>query len=603
MRGESRASTCKGEKTLYLCICRLLGRRSGGWRLVFRLFGGVACALLLSAGAAAAQSSQPLTPRDPTAVLPPLPVSQPLDTRAVQSRVAPDVGAAASQFVFRSGHFAGAASVPAALLDAAWAPYVGRTVSLADLRTIASAAEQIYADAGLPFVAILVPPQEVRDGQVEFQVIEGRVTDLTVLGRDPTARRQATRGFQPLLGLQPVPVDRIERAYDLARDIPGLSLAGSLRRGSQAGGMDLVVQAERRDWRFYVNANNFYPEAVGPFGVLLGADYYGGSLHGDQTSVQLYSTTDGEEQRVLRFSHLRRLNSSGTSVSLTLLGADANPQGSVAPLDLATDVFAARGELAQPFIRRGAFELDGAAAFEWTDQKTQVFSSVRLTEDNLRILVARLFGRVGRENGRLFTRYGLELRQGVQVGDASRPGDFALSRFGSDPQATVLRFNLAGEARANDKARLAFRLEGQWSNDSLTAPEEYSVGNLTVGRGYEPGSSYGDRALALSVEGQLGPYRPREWLAVTPYAFADAVKVWNEEPLAPNDRWVRSVGVGLRFDFPDRARLDLFWADPLDAPLGLGESRPQPRVFVNLTVALPDAFAGIGGLLRRGASR
>lgn len=563
--------------------------------------------MLLSAGAAAARTAQPLTPRDPSAALPPPPpASQPLDTRSVQAQGAAPTGdpsTTAGQFVFRAGRFTGGGSIPAARLDAAWTPYVGRTVSLADLRTIASAAEQIYADAGLPFVAVLVPPQEVRDGTVEFQVIEGRVTDITVLGRNPDARRQATRAFQPLLGLQPLPVDRIERAYDLARDIPGLSLAGSLRRGSQAGGMDLVIQAERRDWRFYANANNFYPEAVGPWGVLLGADYYGGSLYGDQTSVQLYSTTDGEEQRVLRFSHSRRLNSSGTAVSLTLLGADANPQGAVAPLDLATDVFAARAEVTQPFIRRGDFELDGALAFEWTDQKTQVFSSVRLTEDNLRILVARVFGRLGRENGRLWARYGFELRQGVDIAGASQPGDFALSRFGADPQGTVLRFALQGEARATDHARLAWRAEGQWSNDSLTAPEEYTVGNLTIGRGYEPGASYGDRAVALSLEGQLGPYRPREWLALTPYVFADAVKVWNEEPLAPNDRWVRSYGVGVRFDFPDRARLDVFWANPQDAPLGLGESRPQPRVFVNLTVALPDAFAGIGRMFGRGASR
>lgn len=265
-------------------------------------------------------------------------------------------------------------------------------------------------------------------------------------------------------------------------------------------------------------------------------------------------------------------------------------------------MFAARAEIAQPVIRRGALELDVAGTLEWTDQETQVFSSFGLTEDRLRILVGRVFGRVGRENGRLWARYAIEVRQGLELGDASRPGDAGLSRFGSDPQATVLRYALQGEARATDRAQLNWRVEGQWTDDSLTAPEEFSVGNLTIGRGYEPGASYGDRAFAVSLEGQVGPYRPRAWLAITPYVFYDAVKVWNEEPFAPDDRWVTSVGAGVRLDLAQRARLDLFWADPQDRPLGVGEPRPQPRFFVNLTVALPDAFAGVGRVLRRGAS-
>ena len=37
--------------------------------------------------------------------------------------------------------------------------------------------------------------------------------------------------------------------------------------------------------------------------------------------------------------------------------------------------------------------------------------------------------------------------------------------------------------------RLDLRAEGQFTNDPLTIPDQYSAGNLTIGRGYQPGAA------------------------------------------------------------------------------------------------------------------
>ena len=151
------------------------------------------CAALM-ASTAVAQVEQyipPVTSNDPTSVAPPPPVdSEPLDIDRPQQTAPAD--SPALGVALRGARFAGAKALGEERLRPAWAPYVGRDVSLSDLREIARKAERIYADAGYPFVVVAVQPQEIVGGVVEFTVVEGRISDLTVLGADPTARRQAT---------------------------------------------------------------------------------------------------------------------------------------------------------------------------------------------------------------------------------------------------------------------------------------------------------------------------------------------------------------------------------------------------------------------------
>ena len=552
----------------------------------------------------AAAQDRPLTPTDPTAALP-----EPPQTSPPLERETPPADPAAGEVAiveFRAARFTGVKAVDEARLRPAWQDQVGRQLTLSDLRAIARRAEAIYADAGYPFVAVVVPAQEIRDGTVQFNVVEGRITDLTMLGADPIARRQAAAAFQPLVDREPLAADDLERAYEAARTTPGLSIAGALRRGSRPGGMDLVLQTRRRGYRAYANINNLFSDPVGPWGVLVGVDVFGGSLYGDQTSIQLYSTFETDEQQVLRLSHSRRINRHGTNVAATYMVADSNPQGVVAPLDLATDVQVFRAEVSHPLVARLNGGVAVSVAFDWSDQETAVFNQIALTEDRTRVLSARLAGRW--RNDRIIANGFLEARQGLDLGDASQPGDPLLSRPEGDPQAFVVRAGADAEVEVFPRVRLYGRVEGQFTEDVLLAPDEYSVGNLTIGRGYDPGSGFGDRALGMVLEGRLGPYEfvgPVRW---SPFVFYDRVRLENEDStgVVP-EATLSSLGGGLRFEWPGRGRLDVVYAKPRDPlpvpnpPPGLEE--PDERILVNLTLSLDPLFDGMFARFSRGDRR
>ena len=514
----------------------------------------------------------------------------PAPSSAKTAVAAPKASRPAPLFILRKVSFEGARAVSAQSLEESWRDFAGKAVSLPDLTTIARRAETIYARRGYPFVAIVLNPQQVADGAVVYRVVEGRISELSILGADPSARRQASVAFAPLVDRAPLKGAEVEAAYERARAIPGLTVVGALHRGATAGGMDLLVQTKREPWYVYADVNNLYPDALGPWGVLLGADHRGGSRFGDQASAQIYESLDGGRQTIARLSYQRGIDERGTTVVASVLGAWASPGREVAPLDLATNVFDGRIAASTPLVSRIQQSLNATASFEIDNQQTRVFGQTTLSDDKLRILSLALSGawRFPREAVAGGT---VELRQGVGGLGGSSLGNPNLSRPGADPRATVAKFAFEGLSPALHKLRFDLRLEGQTSSAPLAASEQYTVGNLTIGRGYQPGANFGDKAIAGAIEARLGPYPLRNSrFSIEGFGFFDDVHVWSNATGGEMSRSLHSAGGGIRLQTADRVRIELTYAKAFTPPLGLGEATPGGRVLLNISFGLNDLY-------------
>ena len=551
----------------------------------------MALALGLTHSTLALAQGQPLSPYDISRVpqkTPPAP-AQPLGLPPAASAAAAQN--ATPRFVLREVQFDGAATIPPSRLTSAWTDYRDKPVSLADLRAIGRAAEHIYADAGYPFVAVVLKVQEVQGGIVHYDVIEGRITDLTILGSDPTARRQATAALQPLVNRQPLSLAEVESAYEIARRVPGLNVAGALRRGSEPGGMDLVVTAKRDEpWRFYANVNNLYADPVGPWGVLAGADYTGSTQYGDQGSAQVYTSVPTGQQVLARGSYFIGLDSEGTQIGMSGLWGKADPKGQFTQLQLAADIATGRVEISQPLIARPDLLITADVGFDVNNQRTQVFGNESLSNDKLRIISATLTGEAigpyGQWDG------SVAVRRGLDVLGASNRGDPNLSRVDGDPQATVLKASLHGETPALDKVSLVLKSDFQYSGDRLLAPDQYTPGNLSIGRGYQPGAAVGDSAAAGSIEVRVGPYQLPKSVQAEPFVFLDSVYLKNNGGAAFDSRALFSFGGGVRLQLAQMLHVDVIYAVPEDAILP-GGAKPPSLLLLNLTIGLNEAFSAI----------
>jgi hemolysin activation/secretion protein len=186
-------------------------------------------------------------------------------------------------------------------------------------------------------------------------------------------------------------------------------------------------------------------------------------------------------------------------------------------------------------------------------------------------------------------------RKGLHILGASPANAPALSRPAGDSDAWVVRSEGYGTVRYDPylvrlpPVNFSIHFVGQWADRPLLAYEEQAIGNLTVGRGYDPDSASGDRVVAAEAKLEFGPIglikfgraAAAQGISVGPYVFYDYARVANLDPGSVNVS-LRSLGGGFELRLPYRLRADLYYAVPLDKPYVAAPSKPPPKVFVQI---------------------
>jgi hemolysin activation/secretion protein len=96
-----------------------------------------------------------------------------------------------------------------------------------------------------------------------------------------------------------------------------------------------------------------------------------------------------------------------------------------------------------------------------------------------------------------------ELRRGLGIFDATDGDECSSvppSRIDGDATATVLRAGGQGELALGRDFAIAVSPRLQYAFDALLSFEEFTAGNYTVGRGYDPATLSGDSGVGVTAE-------------------------------------------------------------------------------------------------------
>jgi hemolysin activation/secretion protein len=570
----------------------------------------------LAAGLATASpaAAQP-APAPPTRQEIESPVRSPADTTAPRLEVEGELPRApcaldrpeyeAIRFTPTEVEFADLRGMAPADLAPAYAEYIGREQPLSVICAIRDRAAAILRRAGY-IAAVEVPEQRIEGGRVRLRVLMARLVDLRVRGDAGRNERLIAAYLENLLDQEVFNTFQAERYLLLAGDLPGYTVRLSLRpAGTLPGEVAGEVIVVRRPGRLDLNLQNYGSREVGRYGGLLRAQFNGLTGLGDRTVFGLYSTADFEEQQTVQVAHDFRLGDEGLRIGGQVTYSRARPSLQPA-LDIESRTFFATAEAAYPIVRRQRVSFTAGIGLDVVDQEVDFFD-LPLSEDRLRVLFGRLDGslvgpeveggRRGEPAWRLDGR--LELRQGLSglgasdgcdetFANCTAPGVTPPSRLEGRPDATLLRGALSGEWRPRPDVALFVGFSGQATGDPLFSFEEFSAGNYTAGRGYDPAVLTGDRGAGVQAELRLGSLRPQSErdLAVQAYLFFDAAWVGNEDAFALAMREdLQSAGGGVRALWGDRAQIDVTLAVPL-VRTGLLTETPDPRLLVSLTTRL-----------------
>src|ERR1700759_4428299 len=145
-------------------------------------------ALLLLVACPLTAAAQSPTQKEPDPPVTPPAVSEPAAVAPETPSDAAPTGPSGALFVSRI-ELRGNPRLPQADIDALIAGYQNREVSAEELQTLRSALTKLYVDHGYVNSVVALPDQNVEDGVVVLQAIEGRLERVSVEGKTHLSQR------------------------------------------------------------------------------------------------------------------------------------------------------------------------------------------------------------------------------------------------------------------------------------------------------------------------------------------------------------------------------------------------------------------------------
>lgn len=483
-----------------------------------------------------------------------------------------------------------------ALLESAREAQPAEGFSINEMQEVAAKVAAYYRERGYILAQAFVPEQDVVDGVVLVQVLEGRLAEVHVEGNASYSAKVLERPFKSLIG-EPIDKDAIESALLTLTNYPGVTAFGVLGSGREVGTsrLTLRVQAEDRV-RFETALDNYGSQYAGEYrgqailtfnNVVGRADrlqliglYAFDADHGDTNGVYggvdyeipLFSARDS-----LRFMHLTNAYTVGAEQA-GLITSDTEGETQVSEIGYRHD-----------FARTRLGSASVGLAF---NVKRSEFSAppARIYEDKL--TTARLDAQWDRVDTRFrgVNQFALSYSHGFNdLLDSMGEYDPATgaSRLGASGEFDKLSINLQRQQRLSQNTSLILRIDGQYSDDPLVSLEQFSLGGPNSVRAYAVAEALAETGGVASLELICGApgfaYRPAfggyNWGQVLQVSlFADyAYGQLNEPLLGSQEESVElsGAGIGLQINVPSRmfARLDV--ATPLSSRPTGNDRDPQ----------------------------
>jgi hemolysin activation/secretion protein len=489
------------------------------------------------------------------------------------------------QFVLRGIKVSGAHAIPGDRIAAIYQPYLGKKVSQADLAAIAGAISDLYREAGFHLSRAIVPPQDIADGRVRIQVIEGAIVQTELKG-DGAEQFGVRSMLGPVLAEQPSRLATLERQLFLINGRPGVRITDTALEeiGGPTGRFRLTVYL--KTWHVFTSfgLDNLGSSSVGPWQTYATGAFNSYLTPGDTLAVNLSTiANDPRELGFARLSYDAPVGVDGVRLGASILYSAVRP-GDARRLDsdiTTTEAFEVRASTVPFMSQSSGLTLTMAGTFSnvsehdlygpWYNDHIRTAS---LTADY------RLQDRFGGTNFATLT-----YRQGLDIFGASHFDDDLLSRDGAASNFSVLNIWFTRYQTLNEAWSLKLSAASQTASRPLFTSQQFYLGGAAFGRGYGAAEISGDNGLAGSLEVRFDQkLNFRYWTGYQLYAFGDAGAAWNDGYRLSDGLSLTSAGAGARFFLWDDLQADLGVAVPLSYRAPDNERR-SPRFLFTLSSA------------------
>lgn len=446
----------------------------------------------------------------------------------------------------------GASLIPVAELDALVADRIGQSLTLAELEQAAQRIAAHYRERGW-YVRVYLPRQDVTDGIVRIQVLEGRYGGSSLDNKGRRANGAYVQGVvtHRLAEGEPLSAADLERGLLLANDLPGIRATGLLEAGQSQSQTRLALTVE--DGAFVsgdLGVTNHGVKSTGATQAVGGIALNNLTGIGDQLALRALAAED-IQSGVVRYS--LPLGRDGLRLAAHASTLRYRLGGQYKSLDAEGRALTGGLTLSYPLIRLSESNLSVSAGYERRSYDDDMLRTA-LRRHRVDALTLGLSG--DRRDGLLgggVSWGSLQLTQGrLDIRDVAddRATDAAGPR--AHGSYTKLAFWLNRlQALGTSGWQVAAALSGQLASGNLGSSERFTLGGPNQVRAYPVSEASGDQGVLFKLELQreLG----NGWQGI---AFYDTGRIeqhrnawagWQGGGGQPNAYGLSGVGLGVNW--------------------------------------------------------
>ena len=460
-------------------------------------------------------------------------------------------------------------------VDSILAPFLGTHDGLDGLYEAKDTLENYFASKGYSFYRAVLPNQTLKEGLVQFELVQFKVDQVTVEGNQHFSDQNITRSIPLTIGQSPNTHD-LASVLTLANENPSKSVKLNFTASDEPESVAATIKVEDENPQsFYSQINNTGTDDDTEYRLSLG--YQNNNLFNLDHSLTLTFTTAPEDtQKVKQWGLNYRVPLYSVGAFLDLLVSDSTvDSGQVA------DNFEVQGKgsvvslsFNKPLKSKGNYShrwIAGISQKEFDDDILLLGNQIG-QDISSKPLSLRYQGQWLKPSSH--TSYYLAITGNISGGEGNEDTDYAAKRIGADAGWSTLNLGFNFMYKFNAGSLVTLGLDAMISDDALFSGEQFGLGGANSVRGYAERILLGDSGQKLTVEYWSAPFSEQllRWLL-----FADIGKVErNEIQVGEADSTeISGYGMGLRWTYKKSAslKLDLAQANENFQVTSAGDSR------------------------------
>jgi hemolysin activation/secretion protein len=418
-------------------------------------------------------------------------------------------------------------------------PYVGQSLTLAQLQGAAGDITKFLRKRGYMVARAYIPQQTVVGGRVDIEIVIGRYGNITVLNHSSESTRYINSIVSAIQTGDVIHQYTLERTMLLLTDISGASVRGTLSAGQHSGQSDLLIEvnnAKKVDGRLTGDnwGDGYTGQYRGTIQLLIN------DVTGNADSLNVGELYAGSGMDDYNAGYTIATGSQGAKFSMSYSRLNYKLGGVYSDLDATGIADVTSLDESYPFIRSRELNVTGDAGVDAKILKDTIGAEDNVSEKRDGVFHIGATGDFIDPNGSGSTNFTFTLSQGtLSLHSPDAIADDTLHTAGLWNKEDL---NIVRQQSLGPHVSYYINFSSQVAEKNLDSSEQFVLGGATGVRAYPQGEATGDEGWLATGEVHID--LPTPALQLAPFIDMGTVRL-AKSPLTESGDNVHLAGGGL----------------------------------------------------------